>query len=208
MINRKLGKINRSINTSKYSIKFRKNISFQYTDAVFHLDTTMSLFHITLHSPVWDIDAMATDTALVLLEFSDSQELEKKIKWIEKRYDTQIQEGKNDILIKAGQELVEYFTGKRKDFSIPLEVHGTEFQMKAWKALGKIPFGETRSYLEEATMIGNPKAVRAIGGANHNNPIIIIIPCHRVIGKSGDLVWYGWGIDRKIWLLEHEKKNY
>jgi O-6-methylguanine DNA methyltransferase len=79
--------------------------------------------------------------------------------------------------------------------------------MKAWKALEQIPYGETRSYLEEATMIGSPKAVRAIGGANHANHFPILIPCHRVIGKSGKLVGYGGGIDRKIWLLEHERKN-
>lgn len=79
--------------------------------------------------------------------------------------------------------------------------------MKAWKALEQIPYGETRSYLEEATMIGSPKAVRAIGGANHANNFPILIPCHRVIGKSGKLVGYGGGIDRKIWLLDHEKKH-
>ncbi len=77
--------------------------------------------------------------------------------------------------------------------------------MKAWKALESIPYGETRNYLEEATIIGNPHAVRAIGGANHHNPIVIIIPCHRVIGKSGNLVGYGGGIKRKQWLLDHEK---
>jgi O-6-methylguanine DNA methyltransferase len=96
------------------------------------------------------------------------------------------------ILEQTRLELSEYFEGTRQKFTIPLLPHGTAFQKLAWKALEKIPYGETRNYLEEATMIGNPKAVRAIGGANHNNPIVIIIPCHRVIGKNGKLVGYGW----------------
>lgn len=104
------------------------------------------------------------------------------------------------------KELSEYFRGNRKVFSIPLEFHGTDFQEKSWQALQQIPFGETRNYLEQATMTGNPKAVRAIGGANHRNPITIIIPCHRVIGKNASLTGYAGGIERKKWLLEHEKK--
>ncbi|MBC7503800.1 methylated-DNA--[protein]-cysteine S-methyltransferase [Candidatus Gracilibacteria bacterium] len=83
---------------------------------------------------------------------------------------------------------------------------GTDFQKNAWKGLQAIPYGQTRSYGEQAKMIDNPRAVRAIGGANHNNHIVIIIPCHRVIGASGKLVGYGGGIERKIWLLDHEKR--
>ena len=97
-----------------------------------------------------------------MLEFHDSSEYAYKIEKIEKHYNCKVSDNKNLILEKVEQELSEYFSGKRKEFSIPLIKKGTEFQENAWKALEKIPYGETRNYLEEATMIGNPKAVRAI----------------------------------------------
>lgn len=165
----------------------------------------MILSSYLIASPLGDIMAIANSKELVLLEFSDSIELDyKKIK-LENVY-WKIESWKNTILEKTEQELHEYFEWKRKIFSIPLEFSGTEFQEKAWKWLENIPYGETRNYLEQATMIENPKAVRAIGWANHNNPIVIIIPCHRVIWKSGKLIGYGGGLDRKKWLLDHEKK--
>lgn len=107
---------------------------------------------------------------------------------------------------KAVKELKEYFAGKRKKFDLPLSYQGTDFQMKCWKALQEIPYGETRSYKEEAEMTGNVKAVRAVGGANHNNRICIIIPCHRVINADGKLGGYGGGVERKKQLLELEQK--
>lgn len=165
----------------------------------------MGLFFHTIHSPLGDIIALADNIHLVLLEFSNSDELDiKKIK-LENVY-WKILHSANDILEKTEQELKEYFEWKRKIFSIPTKLTGTEFQVKAWKWLEKIPYGETRNYLEQAIMIEHPKAVRAIGWANHNNPIVIIIPCHRVIWKSGKLVGYGGWLDRKKWLLDHEKK--
>lgn len=103
------------------------------------------------------------------------------------------------------KQLDEYFKGTRQTFTINLFIEGTEFRKKVWKKLLEIPYGETRSYLDIAEAIGNKKAVRAVGGANHNNKISIIIPCHRVIGTNGDLVGYGGGIWRKEWLLEHER---
>lgn len=111
-------------------------------------------------------------------------------------------------LIKATMEqLQEYFEGKRKDFDIPMEAKGTEFQKSVWDQLLKVPYGETCSYGEIAKRIGNPKASRAIGMANNRNPISIIIPCHRVIGASGKLVGYGGGLDIKEKLLKLEKEN-
>ncbi len=157
-------------------------------------------------SPLGDLIALANETHLLMLEFADSKEINLKIQKLEKLYGSNIQAWSNLILEKLKTELREYFEWSRKNFTIPLMPYGTEFQMKAWKALEQIPYWETRNYLEEATMIGNSKAVRAIGGANHNNPIVIIIPCHRVIGKNGKLVGYGGWLDRKIWLLEHEKQ--
>lgn len=106
------------------------------------------------------------------------------------------------------QQLKEYFLGKRREFDIKLDIRiGTEFQQKAWKVLMEIPYGETRSYQEQAITIGNPKAVRAIGGANNKNPISIIIPCHRVIGKNNKLVGYGGGLLKKEFLLNLEKRT-
>ena len=113
---------------------------------------------------------------------------------------------KNIIIEKTIFQLSEYFDGKRKNFNIPLELSGTNFQLKAWEALKKIPYAKTVSYSDQAKLAGNPKATRAIGNANNANPISIIIPCHRVIGKSGELVGYGGGLDRKDYLLNLEKK--
>lgn len=110
-----------------------------------------------------------------------------------------------DLLKKAGEQLMEYFSGKRKTFDLPLAPSGTEFQKKVWKALCQIPYGETRSYGEIAAQIGNPKACRAVGGANNKNPIMIFIPCHRVIGADGSLVGFGGGIEAKKFMLNLEK---
>jgi len=106
----------------------------------------------------------------------------------------------------AKEELKGYFAGEIKEFSVPLAYHGTDFQLLAWDALRKIPYGEVRTYQQQATMIGKPSALRAVGGANHANRISILIPCHRVIGKNGKLVGFGGGLWRKEWLLQHEMK--
>lgn len=111
----------------------------------------------------------------------------------------------NMVINKCITELDEYFKGTRKHFSVRLERRGTEFQRKVWEALGKIPFGKTCSYEDIAIAAGNPKAVRAVGLANGKNPHWIIVPCHRVIGKNNKLTGYAGGLDRKKWLLEHEK---
>lgn len=120
-----------------------------------------------------------------------------------------IPEGENKqtrLLVQAAGQLDEYFTGKRKEFDLPLAAKGTLFQKKVWNALCTIPYGETRSYKDIAIQIGNAKACRAVGMANHNNPIGIIVPCHRVVGADGKLVGYAGGLDRKQLLLELERK--
>ncbi len=114
---------------------------------------------------------------------------------------------KSVVINKTISQLKEYFSGKRKEFHIPLKIEGTVFQKNVWEALRKIPYGETRSYKEIAIMAGNEKACRAVGMANNKNPIPIIIPCHRVIGADGKLVGYGGGIDIKIKLLKLEQNN-
>ena len=109
-----------------------------------------------------------------------------------------------DLLTETRKQLQEYFDGKRKEFNLPILLRGTEFQKKVWQGLCTIPYGETRSYKELAELVGNPKAVRAVGGANNKNPIMIIVPCHRVIGADGSLVGFGGGLEVKKYLLELE----
>ena len=104
-------------------------------------------------------------------------------------------------------ELEAYFAGKLQDFTIPINLTGTDFRKRVWAALMTIPYGQTISYKELAQRIGQPSAMRAVGGANNHNPISIIVPCHRVIGANGALVGYGGGLDKKQFLLEHEKRT-
>ncbi|MBE6109170.1 MAG: methylated-DNA--[protein]-cysteine S-methyltransferase [Erysipelotrichaceae bacterium] len=107
-------------------------------------------------------------------------------------------------LEKTLRQLEEYFAGIRRSFDVPLSLKGTEFQMKVWHALKEIPYGHTACYQEVAAMIGNEKASRAIGNANHHNPVVIIVPCHRVIRADGSIGGYGGGIERKKYLLNLE----
>ncbi len=117
-----------------------------------------------------------------------------------------INESESALLRKAISQLEEYFAGARQDFDLPLRPSGTDFQQQAWNALRQIPYGETRSYQAQAQAMGHPKAARAVGQANGRNPISIIIPCHRVIGKDGSLTGFGSGFERKSWLLGLEKR--
>lgn len=108
------------------------------------------------------------------------------------------------LLLRAEQELNEYFQGSRREFDLPLAPKGTEFQRRVWQALCTIPYGETRSYQDLAILSGCPKGYRAVGMANNRNPISILIPCHRVIGKNGSLTGYGGGLETKAFLLKLE----
>ena len=109
------------------------------------------------------------------------------------------------LIKEAYRQLSEYLIGERKSFDLPLKPRGTVFQQQVWKALCDIPYGETRSYKQIAEAIGNPKAVRAVGMANNRKPLLIVVPCHRVIGANGKLVGYGAGIEKKEFLLKLEK---
>ena len=111
------------------------------------------------------------------------------------------------LLTQAAQQLDEYFCGKRRTFTIPLAPKGTPFQLRCWQALCDIPYGQTRSYAQQAEAVGNPKACRAVGMANHRNPLSIFIPCHRVVGKNGSLTGYGGGLPIKEALLNLERMN-
>jgi methylated-DNA-[protein]-cysteine S-methyltransferase len=103
-------------------------------------------------------------------------------------------------------QLQEYFAGKRKDFSIPTQQDGTDFMQEVWENVSDIPFGKTASYLDLAKLAGDEKLTRAVGTANGKNQLAILVPCHRVIGSSGKLTGYAWGLSRKQWLLDHEAK--
>jgi len=109
------------------------------------------------------------------------------------------------VLEAAEAQLREYFAGERREFDLPVKLSGTPFQLAVWDALRAIPYGETRAYADIAAAVGNAKACRAVGMANNRNPISIIIPCHRVIGKNGSLVGYGGGLDKKEFLLALER---
>ncbi|EJL6393485.1 methylated-DNA--[protein]-cysteine S-methyltransferase [Vibrio navarrensis] len=117
------------------------------------------------------------------------------------------EDANHPVLGLALTQLNEYFLGKRTQFDLPIAAKGTAFQMQVWQALTTIPYGETWSYQELANAVGNPKAVRAVGLANGKNPVSIVVPCHRVIGKNGKLTGYAGGIERKQWLLERESNQ-
>ncbi|MFV8364069.1 methylated-DNA--[protein]-cysteine S-methyltransferase [Flavobacterium sp. ZT3P35] len=112
-----------------------------------------------------------------------------------------------DFLRDAVQQLQEYFNSQRTNFTFKLNPKGTDFQQKVWNALLDIPFGKTRTYLEQSKFLGDPKAIRAVASANGKNPLWIVVPCHRVIGSDGSLTGYAGGLWRKKWLLEHENPS-
>ena len=117
------------------------------------------------------------------------------------------EKGTSPLLEEAARQLQEYFAGCRREFSLPLAPRGTEFQRQVWHALEGIPYGETRTYGEIARAIGKSKACRAVGMANHRNPLSILVPCHRVVGADGSLTGYGGGLEAKQFLLELEKRH-
>lgn len=163
------------------------------------------LIHITrFTTEIGPMFACASSQGLCLLEFTNRRMLETEFKDLRKRLNAVILPGANPHLEQAKLELEEYFQGERKEFSVPLHTPGTEFQLSVWEELKRIPYGQTRSYKEQAQALGKPKAVRAVAAANGHNRIAIIIPCHRVIGSGGKLAGYGGGLHRKKWLLDLE----
>jgi len=157
-------------------------------------------------TPLGPMFVCATDQGICMLEYTDRKMLETEFKDLQRLLGAEILLGENGHIKQAKQELKEYFEGKRKTFDVALHTPGTDFQNTAWKALLDIPFGTTNTYSDQAKKIKNPKAVRAVGTANGCNRISIIVPCHRIIGKDGNLTGYGGGIERKKWLIEFEKK--
>ena len=157
-----------------------------------------------VETPVGPMIAGATTTGVCLLEFTDRRMLEKQLETVRKRFGSAVIPGENPPLAQLRQELKEYFEGNRREFTVPLDVRGTPFQETVWALLQTIPCGETWSYERLAVAVGNPAAVRAVARANGMNRIAILIPCHRVVNKDGQLGGYGGGIWRKTALLELE----
>jgi methylated-DNA-[protein]-cysteine S-methyltransferase len=156
------------------------------------------MYYCYLDTPIGELLLAGEDGALAMIGFpKGSMRRDPEPDWIYKE----------KPLSEARKQLQEYFAGTRKAFDLPLRLNGTEFQVSVLNALQEIPYGETVSYGEIAKRIGNPKAMRAVGAANGRNPIPIVVPCHRVIGSSGDMTGFGGGIDTKEALLRLEAEN-
>lgn len=156
----------------------------------------MTLCYKEINSPVGKLKIIAGPKALVAIEWERAGR--------RRRLDATRLEPRHPILCEAERQLNEYFAGTRTCFDLPLQPEGREFEKRVWQALRRIPYGQTRSYLEIAKAIGSPKACRAVGAANSRNPLPIVVPCHRVIGAGGALTGFAGGLERKAALLAHE----
>lgn len=165
-----------------------------------------TIYLSVLDTPIGAMKAGVTDDAVVFLEFDCENRLDRQFKSIRLNLDVKIINEKRSMHDELSAQLEAYFQGKIKHFDILIKTLGTPFQVKVWDELQMIPYSETRSYQQVSEKLGDPDALRAVAGANRSNRIAIIIPCHRVIGKDGSLVGYSGGIERKRWLLNHERK--
>lgn len=148
------------------------------------------MYECIIASPIGPLRIAADDVGLIAVDWTDAPPSSPS----------------TPLLAEATRQLRAYFDGTLTAFDLPLHMVGTDFQLRCWKALQTIPYGETVTYGEQARRIGNPKAVRAVGGANHRNRLCIVVPCHRVIGADGSLTGFGGGLRIKEWLLAHERE--
>ncbi len=167
-----------------------------------------ALYISSTSSPCGTCTVMATEDGVCWAGTPGTPE-DEGLSWVQQRISALRIVRAEDIapLQQAMQQLRQYFAGERVQFSCPLDLHGTPFQISVWQELYRIPYGETRSYTQIATAIGRPRAVRAVGAANGANPVAIIVPCHRVIGSNGSLTGYGGGLPTKRWLLSLESNH-
>jgi O-6-methylguanine DNA methyltransferase len=166
----------------------------------------MRITYHVMSSPVGLLFLARTEAGLRYLHFMDRRSLKRTIAAFEPE-NLGAQWHPSLLGLKPFvDQLEQYFSGDRKTFSLPLDLVGSDFQRQVWGALSAIPYGETRSYTEIARAVGQPRAARAVGLANNQNPVAIIVPCHRVVGAGGALVGYGGGLPRKRWLLDHEAR--
>jgi len=160
-------------------------------------------------TPIGEMMALASDAGLCALEFTGPRKRLPRLEGRMRRWfpPHEIVDRRSQVITRTGEWLAAYFKGASADLGdLPIEMHGAPFEQQVWRALLRIPAGETRSYGAVAKTVGSPNAARAVGAANGANPIAIIVPCHRVIGSSGSLTGYGGGLDRKSWLLDHERR--
>lgn len=160
----------------------------------------MSLSYKMMESPVGKLKLVASENGLVAVLWENENPRRIPLRDL-------VEDKCHPILIETERQLSEYFAGKRKIFSVALDMRGTRFQKDVWEMLLAIPFGETRSYGQLAKQLGNPNAMRAVGAANGRNPISIIVPCHRVIGSSGKLTGFAGGLETKAYLLRLEENG-
>lgn len=160
----------------------------------------MSLACKMIESPVGKLKLVASDKGLVAILWENDRPNRVRL-------NEMVADERHPVLVETERQLREYFAGKRKMFSVALDMRGTRFQKDVWGALLAIPFGETRSYGELARRLGNPRATRAVGAANGRNPVSIIVPCHRVIGASGKLTGFAGGLETKAHLLKLEEQS-
>ncbi|EKN68804.1 methylated-DNA--protein-cysteine S-methyltransferase [Neobacillus bataviensis LMG 21833] len=153
----------------------------------------------------WNLYIATTDKGLCYVG-SLNKEFEELSAWVEKRFPGCPLVEDREKLKPYANELIQYLDGNRKNFTVPFDYHGTDFQVAVWNALCKIPFGETKSYSDIAKQINKPAAVRAVGAAIGANPVLITVPCHRVVGKNGSLTGYRGGLEMKTQLLDLERK--
>ena len=166
----------------------------------------LELYYDEIDSPVGPLILIVNEDNIALrIDFGTKEIVNKKInKWLE-RYFVEPRWIHDPMKLKAiKKEIDEYFKKDRQVFTFKYQFYGTDFQKQVWQALFSIPYGETKTYKDIATIINNPKAVRAVGGAVNKNPFSIVAPCHRVIGMNGKMVGYGGGLDKKEFLLKHE----
>ncbi len=151
-------------------------------------------------APFGDLTVVASDAGVRVVSFGNDAH-PKSVANI-----TVVDDASHPVVARAVQQLDEYLVGARTSFDLPLDLVGTEFQVKAWRALAAVPFGATATYAQQAASVGRPTATRAIGAANGRNPVAIVLPCHRIIGADGSLTGFGGGLPVKKWLLEHEAR--
>jgi AraC family transcriptional regulator of adaptative response/methylated-DNA-[protein]-cysteine methyltransferase len=170
-----------------------------------HAQASVSLFAAWFASPVGPLLCICDDQGVHLLGFGDSRGLVKEVARLRSKFGA-IAFGDTPILQATKSQLSAYFAGKSHDFTLKIAHRGTPFQNRAWAALMDIPYGQTRSYGQQALALNQPTATRAVAAANGANPLAIIVPCHRVIGSDGKLTGYGGKLWRKRWLLAHEQQ--
>ncbi|EAA26385.1 methylated-DNA--[protein]-cysteine S-methyltransferase [Rickettsia sibirica] len=168
----------------------------------------MSLKSAWLDTPLGSMLAISDIERLYLLDFVESKGLEYKIKRLKINTKSAITEDRTRPIISIEEELKSYFSGTLQKFNTPIYLLGSEFQKLVWQELMNVPYGETRSYFTQAKLIGMERSYRAVANANGANKFVIIIPCHRIINNNGKLGGYGSGLDRKKWLIEHERQKY